>query len=176
MDQTCLKMEEDVSIRPGFVGDYLLYLLAAASDASSTQFHTQVRATGLRVPEWRILACLSDSDGAMVTHLARLALVEQSRLTRIIIQMEGRALVIRRNDPDDGRRVRVFLTEKGRQIAKDLVAKARAHELKLLELLDKNAVDHLKPALHSLLNALAQAGKHETGDKKTFPKYQKTNI
>ena len=32
----------------GFVSDYLLYLLAAASDAASDQFHEKVRAAGLR--------------------------------------------------------------------------------------------------------------------------------
>ena len=33
----------------GFVSDYLLYLLAAASDVASAQFHAQVRKAGLRV-------------------------------------------------------------------------------------------------------------------------------
>ena len=99
-----------------FVADYLLYLLAAASDGASAQFHKTVRARGLRVPEWRVLACLFDRDGAMITHLARIALVEQSRLTRIIAQMEERGLVRRQSDPKDGRRVRVFLTPSGRAL------------------------------------------------------------
>ena len=43
-----------------FVPGYLLYLLAAASDAASAQFHAHVRTEGLRVPEWRVLACLND--------------------------------------------------------------------------------------------------------------------
>ena len=97
----------DTNIPTGFVGDYLLYLLAAASDAASAQFHAHVRQAGLRVPEWRILACLYDGDGAMITQLARVALVEQSRLTRIIMQMDARGLVHRKSDPSDGRRVRV---------------------------------------------------------------------
>ena len=71
----------------GFVADYLLYLLAAASEAASAQFHDKVRKAGLRVPEWRVLASLHDSDGAMITNLAKIALAEQSRLTRIIVQM-----------------------------------------------------------------------------------------
>ena len=111
---------------PGFVGDYLLYLLAAASDAASEQFHETIRAEGLRVPEWRVLACLSDRDGSMITRLARLALIEQSRLTRIIVQMELRGLVSRRSDPRDGRRVRVYMTETGRDIALRLMAGSRS--------------------------------------------------
>jgi DNA-binding MarR family transcriptional regulator len=100
-----------------FVPNYLLYLLAAASEAASARFHSHVRTRGLRVPEWRVMACLTDTDGSMVTELARYAMIEQSRLTKIIIQMDARGLVTRRSDPTDGRRVRVFLTPQGRALA-----------------------------------------------------------
>lgn len=114
--------------RDEFVPDYLLYLLAAASDAASAQFHAHVRSKGLRVPEWRVLACLNDRDGEMITRLAAFSLIEQSRLTKIIIQMEERDLIRRQGDAKDRRRVRVHLTDDGRALAKQLVADARAHE------------------------------------------------
>ena len=79
-----------------FVSNYLLYLLAAASDAASAQFHERVREQGLRVPEWRVLACLVDNDGEMITRLAEFSLIEQSRLTRIIDQMDDKGWVTRR--------------------------------------------------------------------------------
>ena len=138
----------------GFVDDYLLYLLAAASDAASAQFHALVRKNGLRVPEWRVLACLHDNDGAMITQLARLALVEQSRLTRIIAQMEVRGLVSRMGDPSDGRRVCVHLSDDGNALINRLVPEARTHEAKLLAKLSTGDGQHLKQALHSLLAAL----------------------
>ncbi|QFT58823.1 Organic hydroperoxide resistance transcriptional regulator [Sulfitobacter sp. THAF37] len=141
---------------PGFVSDYLLYLLAAASDAASAQFHAKVRAAGLRVPEWRVLACLLDDDGAMITKLAGIALAEQSRLTRIILQMETRGLVARRGDAADKRRVRVYLTDAGRALARDLVAEARVHEAALIQSLSGGDGARLKPALRSLLEVLAQ--------------------
>ncbi|MFN3145202.1 MAG: MarR family winged helix-turn-helix transcriptional regulator [Paracoccaceae bacterium] len=141
--------------RGGFVSDYLLYLLAAASEAASDQFHAHVRAEGLRVPEWRVLACLMDEDGAMVTHLARLALVEQSRLTKIIDQMDARGLVTRRGDEADRRRVRVWITDAGRALAERLVADARAHEAALLRALAGGDAARIKPALRALIEALA---------------------
>lgn len=137
-----------------FVPGYLLYLLAAASDAASAQFHAHVRTKGLRVPEWRVLACLSDWDGSMVTELARYAMIEQSRLTKIIIQMDERGLVKRRSDPADGRRVRVSLTPSGRSLARQLVADARRHEAELLETLQGTAGEQIKKTLQALLNSL----------------------
>ena len=146
-------MPEDT---PEFVADYLLYLLAAASEGASAQFHATVRKAGLRVPEWRVLACLHDSDGAMITQLARLALVEQSRLTRIIMQMEERGLVVRQNDPRDGRRVRVFLTPDGRSMVGKLVPMAQAHEADLLEQLGEQDSASLKPMLRALMKSLEE--------------------
>ncbi|WP_439137501.1 MarR family winged helix-turn-helix transcriptional regulator [Planktotalea sp.] len=149
MTSTPLETDE-----PAFVTDYLLYLLAAASDGASAQFHETVRSHGLRVPEWRVLACLYDRNGAMITHLARLALVEQSRLTKIIAQMEARGLLRRQNDPDDGRRVRVFLTPEGQNLVDLLVPLARAHEERLLAQLSTADARYLKPMLQALLNTL----------------------
>lgn len=137
-----------------FVPNYLLYLLAAASEAASARFHSHVRTRGLRVPEWRVLACLTDTDGSMVTELARYAMIEQSRLTKIIIQMDSRGLVKRKSDPTDGRRVRVFLTTKGRGLAEELVAEAKIHELELLRSFRGNQGTEIKDTLRALIQHL----------------------
>lgn len=138
----------------GFVSSYLLYLLAAASEGASAEFHAKVRDQGLRVPEWRVLAILVEQDGAMITRLAKFALMEQSRLTRIIDQMIGKGFVQRAADEDDGRRVRIWLTVEGRRRAETLVGDARRHEADILSSLPKNEADRLKPALMSLIEAL----------------------
>jgi len=146
--------KDEPTQKPGFVADYLLYLLAAASQSASAEFHKQVRLEGLRVPEWRVLAGLYDQDGMMVTQLAKISLTEQSRLTHIIAQMEKRGLVQRRGDPDDRRRVRVYFTDEGKRIADILVAKARKHEENLLEALRDGDSARLKPVLRDLLKKL----------------------
>ncbi len=138
----------------GFVSSYLLYLLAAASEAASQQFHLRVREMGLRIPEWRVMACLHDQDGLMITQLAHYALMEQSRITRIIDQMVTRRLVERRNDTVDGRRVRIYLTDEGQALSSELVAAAKAHELTILGGLSDEEAENIKPALQALLSSL----------------------
>lgn len=135
----------------GFVRHYLLYLLAAASESVSAEFHARVRAQGLRVPEWRILACLADRDGQMVTQLAALALMEQSRLTKIVDQMAEKDLVTRRSDDRDRRRVRVFLTLDGRKLAHQLVAEAREHEAGIIEQITPERTAVLKDVLSTII-------------------------
>jgi len=155
-----MKDSEKTAADQPFVTSYLLYLLAAVSDRASAEFHAHARAAGLRVPEWRVLACLADEDGAMITRLARLALMEQSRLTRIIDQMAERGLVSRRSDPEDRRRVRVFLTEEGRALALRLIADAKAHEARILGALGGEDAGRIKPILEALL---AQLDAQESG-------------
>lgn len=121
-------MEEATPPAPGFVFDYLSYLLAAASHRMSTEFHAVIRARGLRVPEWRVLACLASRDGLMVSELARMTLYDQPRLTKTLNQMEAGGLVARRDDPGDRRRVMIHLTGKGRAQVAPLLATAREHE------------------------------------------------
>jgi DNA-binding MarR family transcriptional regulator len=140
---------------PGkFVSSYLLYLLAASSEAASHQFHIRVRELGLRVPEWRVLACLYDQDGLMITQLARYSLMEQSRMTRIVDQMEKRGLVVRKSDEGDGRRVRVHLTDAGQKLSSDVVEEAMEHERTLLSALNQADADRIKPSLERLLASL----------------------
>lgn len=140
--------------KSGFVSSYLLYLLAAASEGASAEFHAKVRDQGLRVPEWRVLAILVEQDGAMITRLAKFALMEQSRLTRIIDQMIEKGFVRRAADKDDGRRVRIWLTADGRRRAEALVRDARGHEADILSSLPAAEAERLKPALASLIEAL----------------------
>ncbi|MEM9048243.1 MAG: MarR family transcriptional regulator [Pseudomonadota bacterium] len=141
----------------GFVGSYLLYLLAAVSERASAEFHAHARKAGLRVPEWRVLACLCDSDGAMITHLAQLSLMEQSRLTRIVDQMAARGLLTRRADPRDGRRVLVYLSQEGRALAARLTRDARDHEAQILARLTPEDAARIKPILQGLLAGLEEA-------------------
>lgn len=137
-----------------FVSSYLLYLLAASSEAASHQFHIRVRELGLRVPEWRVLACLYDQDGLMITQLAKYSLLEQSRMTRIVDQMEKRGLVVRKSDKGDGRRVRVHLTDAGQKLSSEVVEEAREHERTLLSALNQPDADRIKPSLERLLASL----------------------
>lgn len=91
----------------------------------------------------------------MITRLADIALVEQSRLTRIIDQMVSQGLLVRRDDQEDKRRVRIYLTEKGAAKSKQLVADAKVHEKTLMSALPEDCATTLKPALTALLEGLA---------------------
>jgi DNA-binding MarR family transcriptional regulator len=62
--------------------------------------------------------------GTRATKIAPLMGMEPRSLTRLIKKMEEDKLIVRRDDPDDKRSVRIFLTKAGlrrQQLAKDIV-------------------------------------------------------
>lgn len=148
----------DLSALPGspaapgpFVDDYLLYLMARASALASAGFHNQVRALGMQVYEWRIMAVLFGTDGVTVGGLARRCLIKQPSVTKNIDRMEERGLVSRRPSPDDRRQVIISLTERGTEIVADLVQRARAHEAEVLADFPKDEAEILKRVLRRLI-------------------------
>jgi len=133
-----------------FVDDYLLSLLARASHQASRQFHAKVRAAGLRVPEWRVLASLD--DGPMtIGELADITLIQQPTLTKLVDRMEGNGLVRRQRDTDDRRRVVVAATASGQEAVAGLLEAARAHEAAVLAGYDRDEAMALKLALRTLI-------------------------
>ena len=143
--------------QPGFIDDYLSYLLTRASHLVSKQFHDQVKRHGLSVTEWRVLATLSDGDGLTVSELADIVLFKQPTLTRIIDRMVRDGLLLRRIDAEDRRRTLVFVTPRGRAAISDLLGRAKAHELEVLAEYGAAEVLRLKEMLRTLIDRLASA-------------------
>ena len=135
----------------GFVPNYLAYLLARASFVVSNEFHAALKDWNLTVPEWRVLACLSDVEGLSVGELAAMALMKQPRLTKILDRMEADGLVERRDTATDRRRTPIHLTAKGRATVKPVVRAARAHETALLKQFSDEERAVIKYALDLLI-------------------------
>lgn len=135
-----------------FVDDYLLYLLARASSEVSAQFHVRLKAHGLQVPEWRVLASLSDGDGMTVGEIAAHALQRQPTMTKIIDRMAESGLVERRPDKADRRKVRIFITREGRRRVDDALADAKAHEHDVLADYSPAEAKRLKSMLKALVD------------------------
>ena len=135
-----------------FIDNYLLFQLALASHTFSEEFYEQLRSAGVSPAKWRILINLIDCPGMYLTRLAKYALYEQSRTTKLVDQLVGEALVERRTDQKDRRRVSVHITDTGRKLIEPLVEKAKIHEEEVLSSLSANDRTRLKSILTKLAN------------------------
>lgn len=71
---------------------------------------------GVRVGQQFVLEELWREDGLTPGELARRVGVERSTIVRGVGRMEAAGLVARRDHPEDGRLVRVCLTQRGREL------------------------------------------------------------
>lgn len=87
--------------------------LLRAREAVMRQFRPSLRNHGLTEQQWRILRALTAVDEIEVTELARVAFLLGPSLSRILRDLEGRALIERKAAENDARRAVVSISAKG---------------------------------------------------------------
>ncbi len=93
-----------------------------------TAFGNELERFDLTVPMWRVLAVLWQYGELKVTDLIDDTTIEQSTLSRLLVEMEKRGLLTRRRNEEDGRAVLVKLTQAGRKLTKTLIPLALRNE------------------------------------------------
>ncbi len=97
-----------------------------------------------------ILIPLFEQDGLRMGDLARRARLSKQTMTTLIKHMEQRSLVVRRQDPNDGRATLVYLTRRSREfepVAEEVLAQL---EETVEELLSASELKDLKARLRRL--------------------------
>jgi len=144
-------------VRQGaFIDDYLPYLLVRASHLISSTFHEKLKPKGLTVQIWRVLATLSDGDGMSIGQLARITLIKQPTLTKIIDRMERDHLVERLTGASDRRMVHVHITETGRELVSPLLLEAKEYEKDVLSDVSPAEQAEIKDILRKLIHKVAE--------------------
>lgn len=138
---------------PWAVDDYLSYLLARASHIVASEFHLEVRAAGLTVLEWRVLATLADGRPHSVGELASIALAQQSTVTKLLKRMEAEGRIARSDGEVDRRQSLVRITATGRHALGTLLSRSKRHERSAVERLEAREAAALKSALRKLISS-----------------------
>jgi DNA-binding MarR family transcriptional regulator len=103
----------------GYQVNHLARLLAQALAA-------RITALGVVPGQFAQLLALFEQDGLTQRELCDQVRIEQPTMANTLRRMERDGLVRNQPDPDDGRRIRVTLTEHARTLEPELIAAARA--------------------------------------------------
>ncbi|MEJ7931315.1 MarR family transcriptional regulator [Ramlibacter sp. AN1015] len=134
-----------------FVDDYLPALLAQASHLISGEFHQVVTAQGFTPSEWRVLATLAGAEPMSIGTLARLAVLKQPTVTRMLDRMQARGQVRRIGHASDRRITLVAITPAGDRLVSRLIEQAREHERNVLEPFGVQRAAELKATLKQMI-------------------------
>ncbi len=126
---------------------FLPYRLAKLASRVSRGFAQEYGARfGLSIPEWRVMAHLSQSDSVSVRELHLKADLEKSKASRAAARLEAAGLVVKKASQADRRLIALSLSEKGEALMTELRPLALAYEadvLKSLSAEDQEMLDRL---------------------------------
>jgi DNA-binding MarR family transcriptional regulator len=135
------------------ITEHLAYLLAQANREINRQLELRLSKEGVPVEQWRILKVLSDGDGHSMGELAGAVLLNHPTLTKMIDRMVSDTLVYRVQDPNDRRKVLMFISDRGKVLCKKLNSLAVDQEEHILESYGDKSTSELKRLLESLIDS-----------------------
>jgi DNA-binding MarR family transcriptional regulator len=132
----------------------LAYLLAEAEQAVNRGLAEALGAEGVTVEQWRILRALSDGYGHSMGDLAAAVLMPHPTLTKAVDRLIESALVYRRQDEVDRRRVAVYLADRGRDLVRRLDGQAIEHHRRIEAAYGVHRTERLMRELDRLVHSL----------------------
>ncbi|MET8358527.1 MarR family winged helix-turn-helix transcriptional regulator [Micromonospora sp. NPDC005171] len=110
---------------PGAPAD-LLRSLTRAERLLSRRLGAVLADDAISIEAWRVLCLLADGEGHPMSEVSTEASLPPGTLTKLVDQLVDRNLVFRRIDPIDRRRIRAYLTARGRREHARLEERVRA--------------------------------------------------
>ena len=114
--------------------DFLTFRLSVLSnmlDRQSTQMLGEN--FGLRLAEWRVLACLARFDDMTVRGVVDRVQMDKAQVSRTADALEAAGYLKRRPDPEDRRSVLLAITKKGRALYERMIPLSRVRQRGLLD-------------------------------------------
>jgi len=109
---------------------------------------------GVSIPQSFILYSLLEEDGATLKEIGNKTLIDSSSMTVLVDKLEKDELVVRKLDSQDRRAIRVFITDKGRDIAEKVSKIGVAFNSHLYDLLGEGNQKEFTHGINNIINGL----------------------
>ena len=142
-----------VEEKQGAAGHPILTLLGCVFKRVGAVYEKE---TGFGVGQWFALVTLGRDDGMSQGEMSRVFGVDPARVSRVGRALEKEGLVRRERDPEDGRVVRLYLTDAGREALEKRPAVQEAVERRVRRVLSEDEVGELGRMLGLLAEAMEE--------------------
>ena len=132
---------------------HLGLLLERAGRVVGDRLSRSIGKDGITSDHWRVLRHLADEAGHTMGEIAERLEMNPPTLTKLIDRMVGKSLVQRAADPEDSRRVLVYVTDAGLGLLPELQSKIDQHHAALQSLLGERNARQLERLLMTLIEA-----------------------
>jgi len=131
--------------------EFLPYQLSVLSNKISQGIAIYYREQhDISIPEWRVLAILSDMNHQTAKELASHSQMDKVKISRTMKLLETKGLVTERKCKEDARARRYNLTINGRQLINEVKPKALDFEKRLISTLSKEQIKQFQNCIKTL--------------------------
>jgi DNA-binding MarR family transcriptional regulator len=143
--------------------DFLPYHLNRAGTRIGQMFSRDIERYGVTLPMWRVMIELLQSGGRQLGELAAQTSIEPSTLSRLLVSMQRKRLLMRRRSGQDRRALSVALTPPGVRLTEKIVPIALRYEDVAMRTMSRRDAAKLKSLLATVYNNLMRAARARTG-------------
>jgi DNA-binding MarR family transcriptional regulator len=142
------------AVSPASFRDSLFYWTGLLEDRYNQLFVQAMRPLRVTVARYRTLAILTEISDLAVNELARHSSIERSALSRLLDQMEGEALIVRRPSRTDRRAIEIRITAKGRAAFQAMRPARREVLRRAVEGIAPGELDRMRTVIQLMLHNL----------------------
>ncbi len=130
--------------------EFLPYLLNRAGVKIGLSFSRDIAPYDITLPMWRVLVALWQSGDQRLLELSALTSIDFSTLSRLLVGMQKKGLVVRKRSGVDARALSLSLTPHGRNLTEKIIPIACHYEKVAISGLGESDVKRLKRLLVKL--------------------------
>jgi DNA-binding MarR family transcriptional regulator len=145
---------------------FLPYLLNRAGLRVGLMFSADIEKFDLTLPMWRVMIALWHNGGHRLGELAQRTSIDLSTLSRLLVTMQRKGLIVRRRSGLDGRALSLTLTEHGMQLTEQVIPIALYYEDVAMRKLSNADVRKLKDLLKIVYENLEAAEQKKSTPRK----------
>lgn len=154
-------MTKRVLILDDFIPYRLSFTSNLVSDSIARTYETQF---GLSVPEWRLIAVVAEAYGITQAVIGARTRMDKVAVSRAAIALVSRGLLVRRQNPQDGRSHLLELADAGRDLHALVAPKALELERRIFERMDKGEVARFVAMLRRIDAVALEVGEEATDE------------
>jgi DNA-binding MarR family transcriptional regulator len=137
------------------VDSSLLFKLVRLVNLTARPFHeTLGKANQLTLNEWRAMVVLASHPGVAAADVAESTGLDKMAVSRAIAGLDRAGRLLKKTDPADQRRSRLFLSAEGQRVFAQVGRTARRREAELLRGLQPRELEQFNATLDKLVAAV----------------------
>ncbi len=129
---------------------FLPYHLVMSADLISRSLSRVYAKHGLTIPEWRILAQLKENESLTPSEIGYLAKMEKARISRALVLMAKKDLIVRKLDESDKRVSHIMLSGKGELLFSEIEPEVLSWNAQFIDNLGDDTYNSLVESLKDI--------------------------